>query len=86
MQLTPVQCHRDADASPAFGAGRKRSDVAQALWWTFLQEEPQGPSRALLDEAARRHRRLAVSLRQVHRWRASRGRKRHPGRPRQAAG
>jgi len=86
MQLTPVQCQRDADASPAFGAGRKLSDVAQALWWTFLQEEPQGPSRALLDEAARRHRRLAVSLRHVHRWRASRGRKRHPGRPRQAAG
>jgi hypothetical protein len=86
MQRTPAQCKLDADASPSFCAGRKLSEVEQALLWTLLQEEPECPSRALLDKAARRHIRIAVSLRHVNRWRASRGLNRQKGRPRQAAG
>ena len=53
MQLTLAQSNLDADSSPSFYAGRKLSEVEQALLWTFLQEEPACPSRALLDKASR---------------------------------
>jgi len=85
MQRAPEQCNLDADASPSFCAGRKLSEVEQALLWTLLQEEPACPSRALIDKAARRQIRIAVSLRHVNRWRASRGLNRPKGRPCQAA-
>jgi hypothetical protein len=86
MQRAPEQCNLDADASPLFCAGRKLSEVEQALLWTLLQEEPACPSRVLLDKAVRRQIRIAVSLRQVNRWRASRGLHRPKGRPRHAEG
>ena len=31
------------DASPAFSAGRKLSEIEQALLWTLLQEDPRVP-------------------------------------------
>jgi hypothetical protein len=84
MQLTPAQCNRDADASPSFYTGRKLREVEQALLWTFLQEEPACPSRALLDKAAGRQIQIGVSLRQVNRWRVRLGLNGPKGRPRQA--
>jgi hypothetical protein len=84
MQLTPAQSNLDADSSPSFYAGRKLSEVEQALLWTFLQEEPACPSRALLDKAAGRQIRIGVSLRHVNRWRARLGLNGPKGRPRQA--
>jgi hypothetical protein len=85
MQLSPEQGNLDADASPSFCAGRKLSEVEQTMLWIFLQEDPAYPSWALLDKAAQRQIRIAVSLRQVNRWRASQGLNRPKGRPRQAA-
>jgi hypothetical protein len=70
MQLAPEQCNLDANASPSFCAGRKLNEVEQALLWSILQEEPACPSRALFDKAAQRQIWIAVSLRQVNRWRA----------------
>jgi hypothetical protein len=86
MPLAPEQCNFDADVSPSFCAGRKLRQVEQALLWTLLQEEPECPSRVLLDKAARRQIQIEVSLRQVNRWRASQGLNRPKGRPRQAEG
>src|SRR5229473_756846 len=86
MQLTLSQRNLAEDASPAFYGGRKLSKVEQALLWTLLQEEPECPSRVLLDKVAQRQRPLAVSLRHVNRWRATWGRNRRQGRPRQAEG
>src|SRR5713101_6289967 len=86
MQCAPSQRHLDEDASPSFCAGRKLGEVEQALLWTLLQEDPACPSRVLLDKVAQRQRPMAVSLRHVNRWRATWGRNRRQGRPRQAEG
>ena len=86
MQLALEQCNLDADTSPSFCGGRKLCEVEQAQLWTLLQEEPACPSRTLLDKAAQRQRRIAVSLRQVNRWRVSQGLNRPRGRPRRAEG
>jgi len=71
-----VQVHRfvPAESSGTFD---------QALLWSLLQEDPQCPSRLLLDEAARRQRPIVVSLRQLNRWRVQRQLNRRQGRPRQ---
>jgi hypothetical protein len=86
MHLTPGQRNLTEDSSPAFYAGRKLGEVEQALLWTLLHEDPECPSRGLLDKVAQRQRPLAVSLRHVNRWRATWGLNRRRGRPRQAAG
>lgn len=83
MQLTQSQDILADEPSPAFYAGRKLSEVEQALLWNMLQEAPQCPSRVLLDKIAQSHIPIAVSLRQVNRWRAARGLNRGKGRPRQ---
>jgi len=44
----------DEGASPSFCAGRKLGVGEQALLWTLLQENPQCPSRVLLDKVAQR--------------------------------
>jgi hypothetical protein len=77
------QSNPDVGASPSFCPGRKLGDLEQALLWSLLQEDPQCPSRLLLDEAARRQRPIAVSLRQLNRWRVQWQRNRRQGRPRQ---
>src|SRR3989442_2684222 len=84
MQLALDQRNLDESASPGFCAGRKLSEVDQALLWTLLHEDPECPSRALLDKVARRQIPMAVSLRHLNRWRAQRQLKRRKGRPRRA--
>ena len=86
MPLTQSQRTLDDDLRPDFSAGRKLGEVEQALLWSWLQEEPECPSRVLLDKAAHRHIVIAVSLRHVNRWRAARGLNRCPGRPGHADG
>ncbi len=86
MLLAPRQRKLTEDASPTFSAGRKLSEVEQALLWSLLQEDPVCPSRVLLDKAAHRQILIAVSLRHVNRWRATWGLNRRKGRPRPAEG
>jgi hypothetical protein len=86
MHLAPSPRNLTEDLSPAFSAGRKLSEVAQALLWTLLQEEPGCPSRVLLDKVAHRQIPIAVSLRHVNRWRATWGLNRRKGRPHHAEG
>jgi len=81
MQRTQSQRTLDDDLRPDFSAGRKLGEVEQALLWSLLHEEPECPSRVLLDKAAQKQIVIAVSLRQVNRWRAARGLNRRQGRP-----
>jgi len=83
MPLALSQSNPDVGSSPSFCSGRKLGDIEPALLWSLLQEDPQCPSRLLLDEAARRQRPIAVSLRQLNRWRVQWQLNRRPGRPRQ---
>ena len=83
MPLALSQSNPNGGSSPSFCSGRKLSDLEQALLWSLLQEDPQCPSRLLLDEAARRQRPIAVSLRQLNRWRVQWQLNRRQGRPRQ---
>ena len=83
MPLALGQSNPDVGSSPSFCSGRKLGDIEQALLWSLLQEDPQCPSRLLLDEAARRQRPIVVSLRQLNRWRVQRQLNRRQGRPRQ---
>jgi hypothetical protein len=84
MLLALGQGNRDEESSPSFCAGRKLGELEQALLWSLLQEEPQCPSRVLLDKVARRQLPIAVSLRHLHRWRKPWQLKRRKGRPRQS--
>ena len=86
MPLTQSQRHRTEETSPDFSAGRKLSEMEQALLWSVLQEEPECPSRVLLDKAAERQIVMTVSLRHVNRWRLTWGLNRGKGRPRRTAG
>jgi len=86
MPLTLKQGNRAEVSSPSFCAGRKFGEVEQALLWSLLQEEPECPSRVLLDKVAERQIALAVSLRHVNRWRATWGMNRRKGRPGHAQG
>ena len=86
MQLALSQRNLDEGSSPAFCSGRKLGDLEQALLWTVLHEDPECPSRVLLDKIARRQILIAVSLRHVNRWRVIWGLNRRKGRPRHAAG
>ena len=62
MPLTQSQGNRADASSPSFCAGRKLSEVEQALLWTMLQEDSSCPSRELLDNVATRQEPLRVSL------------------------
>jgi hypothetical protein len=75
----------DAGSRPFFCAGRKLGVGEQALLWTLLQENPQCPSRVLLDKGAQRQRPMVGSLRHRNRWRAHWPLNRLKGRPRQAS-
>ena len=86
MPLARKQRSLNEVSSPSFCAGRKLGEVEQALLWSRLQEDPECPSRALIDRIAKRQIPLAVSLRHVNRWRVTWGFKRGKGRPRQAEG
>lgn len=86
MQLTRCQDSLADQPSPVFYARRKLSEVEQALLWSVLQEDTACPSRVLLNKVAQRQIPIAVSLRQVNRWRVTFGLNRGKGRPRQTQG
>ena len=86
MPLTLKQGNLTEVSRPSLCAGRKCGEVAQALLWSWLQEEPECPSRVLLDKVAERQIAIAVSLRHVNRWRATWGMNRRKGRPGHAQG
>ena len=68
MHLAQSQRNRTEDSSPAFSAGRKLSEVEQALLWSVLQEDHEYPSRVLLDKVCQRQLAISVSLRHVNSW------------------
>src|SRR3989442_13852928 len=86
MPLTLKQGNRTEVSRPSFCAGRKFGEVEQALLWSVLQEEPECPSRVLLDKVTERQIAIAVSLRHVNRCRATWGRNRRKVRPGPAQG
>ena len=69
-------------SSPSLCAGRKFSDVEKALVFNLLHEEPQCPSRLLLDKIAQSHAPLAISVRHLNRLRRQWQLSRPKGRPR----
>jgi hypothetical protein len=85
MQFARNQRNLDEGASPSFCAGRKLGVVEQALLWTLLHENPQCPSRVLLDKVAQRQIPVVVSIRHLNRWRAQWQLNRLKGRPGQAS-
>jgi len=81
MQFAPIQRNFDEGSCPSFCAGRKFGEVAQALLWTLLHEDPECSSRVLLDKVAQRQISMAESLRHLNRWRAQWQLNRPKGRP-----
>ena len=73
-------------ASPPFEAGRKLGAMEMALVWLVLHEDPQCPSRVVLEKVAQRHVSIEVSVRHLNRLRAKWSLNRSKGRPGQAAG
>jgi hypothetical protein len=85
MHIAPRKHTPTEEAHPPFCAGRKLSDIDKALLWKLLPEEPECPTRALLDKVAHMQRALAVSVRHLNRLRATWQRNRRKGRPRHVA-
>ncbi len=81
MHLAPIHRNLDEPSSPLFYAGRKLRHVEQAFMWAILQDDPQCSTRRLLDQVALSQPPIAVSLRQVNRWRATWQQNRAKGRP-----
>jgi hypothetical protein len=86
MPLAPSKHTRTEDAHPPFCAGRKLSAIDKALLWKLLHEDPECPTRALLDKVAHMQISIAVSVRHLNRLRATWQRPRRQGRPRHVAG
>jgi hypothetical protein len=85
MPLAPSQRTRTEDSQPPFCAGRKLSAIDKALLWKLLHEDPECPTRALLDKVAHMQISIAVSVRHLNRLRATWQRPRRKGRPRHVA-
>ena len=79
IQSNPVD-----DASPAFCAGRKVTEIAKALLGQLLNDDPPCPSRIVLHTIAETQGQIAVTLRQINRLRKAWGLNRGKGRPRRA--
>ncbi len=86
MHLTPRKHTLAEDSGLPFYAGRKLGDVEQALVWRWLHDDPECPSRVLLDKVAETRTPLPVSVRQLNRLRVLWQLNRPKGRPRQAEG
>ena len=69
MHVAQSQHNLTEDPSPVFSAGRKLSEMEQALLWSVLQEDRECPSRVLLDKLVQRQVAIALSLRHGNRWR-----------------
>ena len=85
MPLAPSQHKLAEDARPPFSGGTKIGAMAKALLWTLLHEDPECPSRVLLDKVAQTPAPLPVSIRHLNRVRATWQLNRRKGRPRHAA-
>ena len=85
MHLAPSKCTLTEDTHPPFGVGKKLSDIDKALLWKLLHEDPECPTRVLLDKVADMQRAMAVSVRHLNRLRATWQCNRPKGRPRHAA-
>ena len=70
------------DASPAFCAGRKVTEIHKALLWQLLNDDPACPSRMVLHAIAETQVQISVTLRQINRLRKAWGLNRGKGRPR----
>ena len=81
MPLALSQRTLAEDASPPFEAGRKLGHVEMALVWQVLHEDPQCPSRVVLEKVAQRQVPMAVSVRHLNRLRAKWKLNRRKGRP-----
>src|SRR5438045_9530070 len=82
MPLTLSKATLTEGSRPSFEAGRKLGVVEMALVWKILHEEPQCPSRVVLDTVAQSQVPIAVSAPHPNRLRAKWNltrRKRHPG-------
>jgi hypothetical protein len=86
MHLAPRKHTLAEEAGLPFYAGRKLGDVEQALWWRWLHDHPECPSRVLLDKVAETRTPIEVSVRQLNRLRVLWQLHRPQGRPRQAEG
>jgi len=73
-------------SSPSLGAGRKLDDVDKAVLVNVLHEDPQCPSRLLLDKVAQRQLPLDISVRHLNRLRRGWELGRPKGRPRSTPG
>lgn len=76
-QMTPVD-----DTRGLFCAGRKVTEIHKALLWQFLSDDPNCPSRMVLQAIAEKEVQISVSLRQINRLRKAWGISRGKGRPR----
>src|SRR2546430_15400401 len=85
MPLTLRKATLTAGSRPSFEAGRKLGVVEMALVWKVLHEEPQCPSRVVLDKVAQSQVPIAVSVRHLNRLRAKWHLNRRKGRPGQSA-
>ena len=72
---------RPEEASPAVETGRKLGIVEMALMWKVLHEDPQCPSRVVLEKVAQRQVEMAVSVRHLNRLRVKWNLNRRKGRP-----
>jgi hypothetical protein len=81
MSIALCKPTRPEDASPAFETGRKLGIVEMALLWKVLHEDPQCPSRVVLEKVAQRQVPMAVSVRHLNRLRAKWNLNRRKGRP-----
>ncbi len=84
MPVALTQPTLNLPSRPSLCAGRKFGDVEKALVFNLLHEEPQCPSRLLLDKVAQRHAPLAISVRHLNRLRRQWELGRPKGRPRHA--
>ena len=86
MPLTPSKRPFAEAGSLPCEAGRTLGEVATALLWPWLHEDPTRPSRVLLAKVAQTQPPMVVSLRHLNRVRVPWKRKRRKGRPRHVGG
>jgi hypothetical protein len=86
MPVALTQPTLNSPLSPSLCAGRKLDDIDKALLMSLLQENPQCPSRLLLDKVAQSHVPLDISVRHLNRLRRGWELGRPKGRPRSTPG
>jgi hypothetical protein len=86
MPLAPIKRNLVEGSSPPFERGRKIGAVEIALLWQLLHEDPECPSRVLLDKVAQTQEPMPVSIRHLNRLRVKWQLSRCKGRPRRVPG